>query len=77
MCRPELDLRPEKLGAKIRQAHLEKVPYTLVIGAKEAENKAVTIRLRNGKNIEGVKVEDLIAKLSEEVKSFSLKPYFN
>ncbi len=74
--RPELDLRPEKLGAKIRQAHLEKVPYTLVVGAKEAENKCVTIRLRSGKNLEGVSVEDLINKMKEEVKSFSLKPYF-
>lgn len=74
--RPELDDRGEKLGAKIRQAHLEKVPYSVIIGAKEAENGTVTVRLRNGKNIEGVKVEEFIAKLKEESDSKSLVNLF-
>lgn len=74
--RPELDDRGEKLGAKIRQAHVEKVPYSVIIGAKEAENGTVTVRLRNGKNIEGVKVEEFIAKLKEESDSKSLVNLF-
>ena len=74
--RPELDDRGEKLGAKIRQAHLEKVPYSVIIGAKEAENGTVTVRLRNGKNIEGIKVEDFITKLKEESDRKSLVNLF-
>ena len=42
--RPQLDIRPEKLGLKIREAHMQRVPYTLVIGAKEAQEKTVTVR---------------------------------
>lgn len=75
--RPELDDRGEKLGAKIRQAHLEKVPYTVIIGAKEAAENTVTVRLRSSKNIEGVKLEDFIAKLKEESESRSLVNLFN
>ena len=75
--RPELDDRGEKLGAKIRQAHLEKIPYTVVIGAKEAAENTVTVRLRSGKNIEGVKLDEFIAKLKEESQSRSLSNLFN
>ena len=75
--RPELDDRGEKLGAKIRQAHLEKVPYTVIIGAKEASENTVTVRLRSGKNIEGVKLDEFIAKLKEESQSRSLSNLFN
>ena len=45
--RAELDERDEKLGYKIRQARLEKVPYMLVIGEKEQENKTVSVRQRD------------------------------
>lgn len=75
--RPELDDRGEKLGAKIRQAHLEKVPYTVIIGAKEAQDKTVTIRLRSGKNVENVKLEDFISKLKEENDTRSLANLYN
>ncbi len=75
--RPELDDRGEKLGAKIRQAHLEKVPYTVIIGAKEAQDRTVTIRLRSGKNVENVKLEDFISKLKEENDTRSLANLYN
>lgn len=75
--RAELNAAPEKLGAKIRAAHLEKVPYALIIGAKEAENKTATIRLRSGKNLEAVPVADLIAGLKEEIDTKSLVNLFN
>ena len=67
----------EKLGAKIRQAHLEKVPYTVIIGAKEAQDRTVTIRLRSGKNVENVKLEDFISKLKEENDTRSLANLYN
>jgi threonyl-tRNA synthetase len=70
--RAVLDAAPEKLGAKIRAAHLEKVPYTAIIGANEAAEGAVTLRLRSGKNIEGIKTADFIAKLKEEIDIKSL-----
>ena len=44
--RARLDLRPEKIGAKIRDAQLEKIPVMLVVGAKEAESQAVSFRDR-------------------------------
>lgn len=70
--RVQLDNRAEKLGAKIREAHMEKIPYSIVIGAKEAENKTVTLRVRSGKNIEGIGIEELAQKLKEEADTFSL-----
>ena len=73
--RAELDASPEKLGAKIRAAHLEKVPYTLIIGAKEAETNTVTVRLRSGKNIT-VSQDELIKVMSEEANTRSLENLF-
>jgi threonyl-tRNA synthetase len=75
--RVELDDRPEKLGAKIRAAHVEKVPYAIIAGAREAESNTVTIRLRNGKNLEGISVRDLTAKLKEEIDGKSLVNLFS
>ncbi|OMQ05953.1 threonine--tRNA ligase [Lawsonia intracellularis] len=46
-----LDIRNEKLGFKIREAQLAKIPYTLVIGQKELELESVNVRLRTGENI--------------------------
>ncbi|MDR0953279.1 MAG: threonine--tRNA ligase [Elusimicrobiota bacterium] len=77
LLRVVIDDRPEKLGAKIRQAHLEKAPYTIIVGAKEAETKTVTLRLRSGKNIEGIKLDELASKLKEEVDTLSLVNLFS
>lgn len=71
--RPRLDSRPEKLGLKIREAYKEKVPYTVIIGAKEAAEGTVTIRLKDGKNIENIKKEDFIKTLSSEAAAKSLE----
>ena len=50
--RCEIDERPEKIGYKIREAQLEKVPYMLVAGAKEEENQTVAVRYRDsGENV--------------------------
>jgi len=48
--RCEIDQRNEKIGYKIREAQLEKVPYMIVLGDKEAENEEVNVRLRDGSN---------------------------
>ncbi|MBP8256498.1 MAG: threonine--tRNA ligase, partial [Opitutaceae bacterium] len=51
--RTSMDEHSDKLGAKIRRAELEKIPYTLVLGAKEAESQSVSVRSR-AKGDEGV-----------------------
>ena len=50
--RVENDSRNEKLNFKIREAQVAKIPYMLIVGDKEMESGAVTVRLRNGKNLE-------------------------
>ncbi|MDR0291527.1 MAG: threonine--tRNA ligase [Elusimicrobium sp.] len=71
--RAELDARPEKLGLKIREAHVEKTPYSVIIGAKEVENKTLTLRLRSGANMEGLNVDDFINTAKKEVDAKSLE----
>jgi threonyl-tRNA synthetase len=64
--RADADLRNEKLGAKVREAQLMKVPYMLVLGDQEVESRTVTPRLRDGKNLEPMKPEDFAAKVAAE-----------
>ena len=68
--RVELDDRNEKIGYKIREAQLQKVPYMLIIGEKEVEANAVGVRARKEGDIGAMKLEDFIAKIEEEIKSF-------
>ena len=70
--RPELDIRPEKLGLKIREAHMQRIPYTAIIGAKEAAEGKLTVRLKGGENTQPLPVDEVIAKMQEEVKLYSL-----
>ncbi len=70
--RASLDTHSDKLGAKIRRAELEKIPYVLVIGGKEAEAQSVSVRSR-AKGDEGVlKVADVIARFQQEVATRAL-----
>ncbi len=66
--RADLDLSNDKLGAKIRRAQLEKIPYMLVIGDKEVAAGTVAPRLRNGTQLEAMTVEALCDRLAEEAK---------
>ncbi|WP_457577204.1 threonine--tRNA ligase [Desulfomarina sp.] len=67
--RVEKDLRNEKLNFKIREAQVSKIPYMLIVGDKEKENNTVTVRLRSGKNLAPMSVDEFIAKVTEEVKT--------
>ena len=70
--RATLDEHSDKLGAKIRRAELDKVPYTLVIGQKEAEANSVSVRSR-ARGDEGVMTaDDYIAKLKQEIATRAL-----
>ena len=66
--RCELDLRNEKIGFKIREAQMEKVPYMFVLGDKEAENGTVAVRGRKG-DLGTMGVDEIIAKLMEEIRT--------
>jgi len=70
--RVELDERQEKLGYKIREAQMEKIPYILVIGDKEIEANAVGVRARKEGDIGQMKVEDFIMRIKKEIKDYSL-----
>ncbi len=65
--RAEADLRNESLGAKIRNATLQKIPYLGIIGKQEVEEKSISLRSREGKDLGKVKISDLINKLKEEI----------
>lgn len=71
--RANADVRSEKLGKKIREAQLEKVPYVLVIGDKEAEQGVVAVRQRTEGDIGTMQVSDFIALAKEEVASKARK----
>ena len=65
----ELDLRNEKIGFKIREHTLQRVPYMLVIGDRELETNTVAVRTRSGEDLGSMPVEALITRLSDEIAS--------
>ena len=65
--RIELDDRNEKLGFKIREAQMAKIPYALVIGDKEVQNGTLSARKRGGENLPAMPVEAFLDKLREDV----------
>ena len=64
--RAERDFRNEKLGLKIREAEMQKIPYMVVIGDREVKQELLAPRARTGKSLPPMKVEEFIAKLKEE-----------
>jgi len=64
--RAEIDDSKAALGYKIRQGELEKIPYLLVVGRKEAKNNVVSVRRRKKGNLGSMKVEDVIKLILEE-----------
>ena len=65
--RVDTDLRNEKIGYKIREAQMQKLPYMLVVGDKEAEAGTVSVRTRGGVDLGAMPVDDFIAKIKEEI----------
>ena len=72
IVRIEVDDRSEKIGYKIREAQLEKVPYMLVIGDKDIENGTVSVRSRKDGDIGAMSIDEFIAKICEEVETKKL-----
>ena len=67
--RCELDARGEKIGYKIREAQMEKVPYMLVVGEKEMENKTVSVRSRKEGDKGAVSLSDFISDIKAQIAS--------
>ncbi len=65
----EVDTRNEKIGYKIREAQMEKVPYMLIIGDKEIENKSVSVRSRKDGDIGSMPVDNFVSKIVEEIRT--------
>ncbi len=66
--RSEVDRRAERMQAKIRDAQLQKVPYMLVVGDREAEAEAAAVRLRSGEDLGVMKLPALVARMRAEVE---------
>ena len=64
-----LDLRNEKIGYKIREHTIQRVPYLLVVGDREVESHTVAVRTRQGEDRGSMSIEDLVALFAEETAS--------
>lgn len=69
LFRVAVDRSSDKLGAKIRNAQMDKIPYMLILGAREAEAGLVSVRSRTAGDLGTMKVEELVGMLREEVVS--------
>ena len=72
--RVEIDERNEKLGYRIREAQMEKVPYLLVLGKNEAADGTVSYRLHGEQNSTTVSREDFLALLKEDIRTKKINP---
>ena len=69
--RAEIDARGERMNAKIRDAQMQKIPYMLVVGDKEAAAEAAAVRLRTNENLGALPLADFIARVQELSKTRS------
>jgi threonyl-tRNA synthetase len=75
--RVECDLRNEKIGFKVREAQMQKIPYMLTLGDREVEEGTVSVRSRTGENLGVMSQEALIELLSFENKEKALERNWN
>ena len=71
--RAEVDVRGERMNAKVRDAQMQKIPYMLVVGDKEASANAVAVRLRTNQNLGAQPLAEFIEHISKIIKSKSLE----
>jgi threonyl-tRNA synthetase len=70
--RAEVDLADDKIGAKIRRAREQKIPYMLVVGAQEQEQNAVAVRTRKDQNLGAMPLETFLEKITTETRTRAL-----
>src|SRR5204863_6776991 len=69
--RAEVDARSERMNAKVRDAQLQKIPYMLVVGDKEAVGNAVAVRLRTNENLGAQPLTDFVAHITAIIRTKS------
>jgi len=67
--RVEVDNRRERMNAKIRDAQMQKIPYMLVVGDREAESGSVSVRLRSEENLGAMAVDQFLARVQEDIQN--------
>ena len=73
--RVEVDDRNEKIGYKIREAQVKKVPYSIIVGESELENKNISVRKRREKDTVTMDTDTFINNLLEEIKTKALNSF--
>ena len=68
--RVSVDVRSERMNAKIRDAQVQKVPYMLVVGDREVDNAAASVRLRSGQDLGMMSLVDITSRVTEEINKF-------
>jgi threonyl-tRNA synthetase len=66
----EKDFRNEKLGYKIREAQMQKIPYMLVMGDREVETELISPRQRDGKNLDSLSTGEFIALVEDKCRQY-------
>jgi threonyl-tRNA synthetase len=74
--RVEFDARNEKLGYKIREAQLRKIPFMLIIGDKEVESRTVSIRLASGQVVSGISRDEFTSRIQKEIQARDIQTSF-
>jgi len=72
--RAEVDNGPDRMGAKIRQAQLQRIPYMFVVGDREAEQRQVAVRTRSGGDLGARALDEVVTRLAAERDARSLEP---
>ncbi len=70
--RAKCDIDVDTIGAQIRKAKLQKIPYAIIVGDKELENNSISVRFRNQKQLNDIKLSDFIKRLKKNIKQKSL-----
>jgi len=65
--RAEIDLRNEKIGSKIRDHTLKKVPYLIIVGDREVSSKEITVRTQKGEDLGNMKLKDFLKSIEKEL----------
>jgi len=74
--RAQCDLRADKIGLKIREAHMMRVPYMIIVGGKEAQSRTLSLRLRNARNVNGLTLDAVLQTLQAEISRRSSAQLF-
>ena len=69
--RVKIDLRNEKIGFKIREHSMQRIPYLIIIGDKELENQTITLRTQKGDDLGSFSMSELIARFKQQIESRS------